>query len=241
MIHSSSIVITCEHAVSFIPPQWQEHFLHDVDLINSHRGIDFGALEVAQHLSNFFNVPLFSANVSRLLIDCNRSLSHEFCFSELSKNLSHQDKQKIISTYYKPYRNKVYQTITKQIEENKPVLHLSIHSFTPELNGEVRNADLAFLYDPKRREEKRISVYWQKILKLQAPDLRVRRNYPYLGISDGFTTFLRKHFSADRYVGIELEINQNLTFNKHDINQMKAILANSLTALIVNQNISIDF
>jgi hypothetical protein len=36
----------------------------------------------------------------------------------------------------------------------------------------------------------------------------VRRNYPYTGKSDGFTAYLRKRFDADRYVGVELEINQ---------------------------------
>ncbi len=47
-------------------------------------------------------------------------------------------------------------------------------------------------------------------------DLKVRRNYPYTGKSDGFTAYLRRRFPADVYVGIELEINQ-----KHVSNQRR--------------------
>jgi hypothetical protein len=36
----------------------------------------------------------------------------------------------------------------------------------------------------------------------------VRRNYPYVGYSDGLTTYLRTRFDDRQYSGIELEINQ---------------------------------
>ena len=51
---------------------------------------------------------------------------------------------------------------------------------------------------------------WQACLERRAPALRVRRNYPYTGKSDGLTAYLRRRFSADHYLGIELEINQLL-------------------------------
>ena len=38
--------------------------------------------------------------------------------------------------------------------------------------------------------------------------MRVRRNYPYNGASDGLTTYLRGRFSGRLYSGIELEVNQ---------------------------------
>jgi hypothetical protein len=42
------------------------------------------------------------------------------------------------------------------------------------------------------------------------PKWSVRRNYPYLGRSDGLTTYLRRRFDRDRYVGVEIEVNQRL-------------------------------
>ena len=45
-------------------------------------------------------------------------------------------------------------------------------------------------------------------LQRLAPQLRVRRNYPYAGKGDGLTRELRSRYSARTYIGIELEINQ---------------------------------
>ena len=41
-----------------------------------------------------------------------------------------------------------------------------------------------------------------------APNLRVRRNYPYAGKGDGLTAWFRQRLPPGVYVGIELEINQ---------------------------------
>jgi predicted N-formylglutamate amidohydrolase len=90
------------------------------------------------------------------------------------------------------------------------VIHLSIHSFTPELSGVVRDADIGLLYDPARRYEKKLCREWRKkIITINPAIGRVRMNYPYRGTSDGFTTYLRKKMKGS-YLGIEVEINQRL-------------------------------
>jgi hypothetical protein len=45
-----------------------------------------------------------------------------------------------------------------------------------------------------------------------APQLTVRRNYPYAGKGDGLTAYLRCRFPQRAYVGVELEINQRIVF-----------------------------
>ncbi len=40
----------------------------------------------------------------------------------------------------------------------------------------------------------------------------MRRNYPYAGKGDGLTSDLRLRFSRRSYVGIELEVNQQIVF-----------------------------
>jgi hypothetical protein len=47
-------------------------------------------------------------------------------------------------------------------------------------------------------------------LTQRAPELRLRRNYPYQGRGDGLTALLRKRHPDDTYVGIELEVNQRI-------------------------------
>jgi predicted N-formylglutamate amidohydrolase len=76
------------------------------------------------------------------------------------------------------------------------------------LNGTVRTADLGILYDPRRAAEKRGALLLQEKLLARLPDLRIRRNYPYTGYSDGHTTALRKLFAESRYAGFEIEVNQ---------------------------------
>lgn len=90
-----------------------------------------------------------------------------------------------------------------------PVLHLAIHSFTPNLNGEKRRADVALLYDPRRSPEAELCRRWAETLAMQSP-LRIRRNYPYRGVSDGLPTYFRRHFAEASYIGIEVELNQAL-------------------------------
>lgn len=88
------------------------------------------------------------------------------------------------------------------------MIHVASHSFTPVLDGAVRNADIGLLYDPARSGEVELCRRWQAQLRALAPNLKVRRNYPYAGKSDGFTAYLRRRFPAEVYIGIELEINQ---------------------------------
>jgi len=205
-----ALVISCEHAVNSIPQKYKSLFASFEDLLNTHRGIDFGALEIAQHLNKTLVCELVTATASRLLIDCNRSL-HLQCFSEVTQSLSSEEKKVIINQYYLPFRQQVSTLIHNYINQGLQVWHLSIHSFTPVLNDIVRSADIGLLYDPKRVSEKVLASQWQKELKKQAPQYRVRLNYPYKGISDGFTVALRKQWSQSDYAGIELESNQALT------------------------------
>jgi len=90
----------------------------------------------------------------------------------------------------------------------KPVLHLSIHTFTPVLRGKTRHCDIGLLFDPSRPREKSFCAFWKQELHAIAPALIVRSNYPYPGRADSFTAYLRKSLPPSKYLGIELEINQ---------------------------------
>jgi predicted N-formylglutamate amidohydrolase len=98
----------------------------------------------------------------------------------------------------------------KTVARMNRIIHVAVHSFTPELDGEVRNADVGLLYDPKRKGEVEICRRWASILRQRDPGIRLRMNYPYRGNADGLTTWLRRKHPASRYLGIELEINQAL-------------------------------
>lgn len=203
-----SYFITCEHGGNRIPSRYRECFKGKEALLHSHRGYDAGALRLARELSETLSAPLLVSTVSRLLVDLNRSSHHPKLFSEATRPLSSELRHKILTCYYLPYRTKAETAIEKTIACGQRVIHISSHSFTPELDGKMRNVDIGLLYDPAHEGEAMLCRRWQVALKECAPGLRSRMNYPYAGTSDGFTVYLRKRFPAERYLGIELEINQ---------------------------------
>jgi len=226
---ANALIITCEHAVNSIPPAFSDLFKHAKDILETHRGIDIGAKAIAEHLAHALPCDDYqAATTSRLLIDCNRSLNHSHCFSEWTKTLEQHEKQAIINTYYHPFRTAVIRRIEQLTQQKKRVLHLSIHSFTPILNGVKRETDIGLLYDPKRAGEKAFARDLKQSFKTIAPQYRVRMNYPYLGIHDGLIHTLRKKLSEQHYIGLEIESNQALMQNMRTKNQLTQTITSAL-------------
>jgi predicted N-formylglutamate amidohydrolase len=215
---SKALIISCEHAVNTIPVSYQPLFEHDQHVLDTHHAIDLGALTLAKGFSEAFNCPLVQATVSRLLIDCNRSLNHPRCFSTFTQSLPEKDKQSIINRYYRPYRDQLEDLVKQSLSQGKSVIHLSMHSFTPVLKSVTRNAEIGLLYDPQRQGERQLATIWRQHLRHHSCHYRVRMNYPYRGSSDGFTSSLRKQLTESDYLGLEVEANQSLTASSRDIN-----------------------
>ena len=96
------------------------------------------------------------------------------------------------------------------------------------IDGRLRTADVGLLYDPSRSSERRFCDRWKRSLHQIAPELRVRRNYPYLGKSDGFTTHLRRTIGSPRYLGIELEVNQRVLRTEETQRFLAKVISDSL-------------
>jgi predicted N-formylglutamate amidohydrolase len=204
----SRLLITCEHAGNDVPAEYGGLFEGRRALLATHRGWDPGALVLARDLAAAFQSPLFFTETTRLLIDVNRSLRTPDLHSEITKALPMAQRREIVRRYWQPHRERVEGWVRSEVAEGHRVVHIASHSFTPELHGHVRTADVGFLYDPRRPGEVDLCRRWIAALRELRPDLRLRRNYPYLGRSDGLTFRLRREYTPERYVGIELEVNQ---------------------------------
>ncbi len=202
------ILITCEHGGNKIPAPYRSLFHASQELLDSHRGYDIGALIMARELAAAFDAPLVTSTTSRLLIDLNRSIGHPKLHSDAVRAAPKSVRQQIIEEHYVPYRSEAEGIVSQAIASGSRVTHISSHSFTPELNGKVRNCDIGLLYDPERAGEVMLCERWKAALEASAPHIRVRRNYPYAGKGDGLTRLLRRRFAPETYVGIELEVNQ---------------------------------
>jgi len=178
--------------------------------LRSHRGWDPGALTVARFLSRELGRPLLRVTWSRLFVEANRSPTHPRIWSSFTRNLPKAERQRILERWWRPHRQEVEIAVAAVVARGQRVVHVAVHSFTPELEGEVRNAEVGFLYDSRRSDERGFCRRWALVLRQIAPELRVRFNYPYLGSADGLTTWLRRLHSEQRYLGIELEFNQGM-------------------------------
>jgi predicted N-formylglutamate amidohydrolase len=173
--------------------------------LRSHRGYDAGALAMARDLAAAMHAPLVASTgepTSR------RPQSIAFQSARLVGRLSLAElrrKLRVVQRHYAPYRRDVSTIVDDAVQSGRTVIHLSSHSFTPVLNGQVRTSDVGLLYDPARPGETVLAELWKAAFAERAPELRVRRNYPYAGKGDGLTRSLRRSHPPGRYVGIEVE------------------------------------
>lgn len=210
MPEGAAVLVTCEHGGKRVPPQYSELFAEAQHVLASHRGWDPGAEVLARHLGRALGTVPFVARTTRLLVDLNRSPGHPRQFSEFSRRLPDRDRLEILRRYYRPYRRRVEQLVARLTGAGQAVVHLSVHSFTPEWKGEIRQVDTGILFDPSRPWEKALAGRIRVALREIRPGWRIRFNQPYKGTSDGLTTWLRRRFSPESYLGLELEFNQAL-------------------------------
>jgi predicted N-formylglutamate amidohydrolase len=227
-----ALLLTCEHAGNRIPREYLPLFRNAAAVLETHRGLDIGALTVARHLARVTEAPLLFTEVSRLLVDNNRSLGNRTLFSEFVGALSNSDQQKILDAYYVPHRHAVEEAVRAARGRAASVLHLGIHSFTPVMNGVKRRADIGLLYDPTRPKERRFCDALHAALERIEPSFLIRRNYPYKGTGDGLTTALRKIHPAARYAGVEIEFNQGLLATRQDALRVAKSFGEALGSLI---------
>ena len=205
----ATLVLSCDHAVCAVPEWYRDRFRDSEETLTSHRGWDPGALNLAQAFAIKTRTPLAHGEVTRLLIDLNRSPDNPERFSEFAAGLSDDQRHKLHERYYVSYHDLLVERIQSGLKISPPVLHLSVHTFTRTLEGKRRTTDVGILFDPARPAEAAFAARWLTALRTAAADLRFDANAPYAGTADGMTTRFRRQFPDPAYLGIELEVCQS--------------------------------
>ena len=204
----------------------------------SHVGWDHGAIEIARRLADAFGAPLHAGRYSRLWVDLNRAehnpavVPHVAFGADVPGNvsLSAADRENRIRRDHRPYREAVQRDVHRRIELHGRCLHVPVHSFTPELNGNRRPYEVGILYDPAHALESKLA---QLLLgQLRDAGIEVRLNEPYLGTDDGIATWLRGVFAPDRYAGVELETSHAVTESPGGIERVSTALIAALPKLL---------
>ena len=199
-------VVSCEHAGTHLPGAYLA-LLAGAPL-RTHEGHDLGALAFARTLAAALDAPLLAQRTTRLLVDANRSETNRAVFSRYTHSLPRAARERLLARRHRPHREAVRTACEAAREAHGVVVHVAVHSFTPVLEGRMREVDIGVLYDPARDAERRIAGAWVEALKRRT-DLRVRRNQPYRGATDGLPTALRRAL-GEGYAGFELELSQGL-------------------------------
>lgn len=139
---TSDLILTCEHASALIPEQYQNLGLKEKDL-QTHIARDKGCGGLTVALAQKLGCCAFLGKYSRLLIDLNRRENEEELIVSVSdkkiipgnENISDEEKQHRLNTYYRPYYQAVFDKIASLKKQGIQPRLFSVHGFTPQLKG----------------------------------------------------------------------------------------------------------
>ena len=209
------LVLSCEHASWMLPP--------GVDLgvpssvVQSQAGWDHGAFEIASRWSEVVGLPVHAGAFSRMFVDLNRPPEHPDVIPKISygapvpgnAGLLAAERALRLETFHAPYWNAIRRDVAARLLDTGACLHLSSHSFAPELDPAQRTYDCGVLYDPAHAFEAELAE--RLLFALRTAGLDVRANQPYGGTGPAVCTALRIENAGKHYAGIELETSHAVT------------------------------
>ena len=226
-------LVSIEHASNAIPSELGDLGLSN-EILESHVAWDPGAKEVGTYLASALKAPIVTGEYSRLVADLNRSPDnhesvpvHAFGVDVPGNCKLSQEMIALRKTrYHTPYWSEVENHIETIFKQGDRCLHLGVHSFTDNYQGQVRELDIGLLVDPNHIGDGPITKLVHDHLKTTGLDCRI--NEPYTGLDDGITTNLRNRFADGRYASIEFEVS-----HRH-LNQLEMIAEHIVQAVLAS-------
>lgn len=184
----SDTLLVCEHAGIEIPARLNQLGLGKNEF-GMHIARDIGAEPVARRLAQLLDCTLILQRYSRLVIDCNRPPGSPQSIPEISDGVSVPGNQALTQADIDQRRTRIFEPFADACRTAiaRPDLQyaFSVHSFTPEMNGESRPWDVGLLYrDAISRGDQLMSLS-----RLMWSDLNIGENEPY-NISDSGDWFI---------------------------------------------------
>jgi predicted N-formylglutamate amidohydrolase len=203
----TAVLLVCDHASNRVPASLAGLGLVPTQL-RRHIGWDIGAAEVTRHLSRRLRAAAVLSGVSRLVIDCNRTLEDSTSIPEWSdgvaipgnRQLTRRDRDRRASNWFHPYHRAIANQLERLERSHRTVTLVSIHSFTPIMEGRRRPWPIGVLWDRDPRLAPSV------IAALGRRGHLVGDNEPYSG--SGFT--IDTHAAEHGRPHVTFEIRQDL-------------------------------
>ena len=225
------LLLVCDHASNRFPQSLGSMGLDYPDRV-SHMTLDIGAGAIAEVLADKLGATAVLSQYSRLIVDCNRELSDNSVFLENSEgidipgnqNLSSSEKERRISEIYWPYHNAIEAQIYRLRDQGINPVIISIHSFTPFMNGKDREWEMGVLWD----KDQATAEFF--LNKLTDAGFLVGDNEPYSGKApEDFTIDYHAEPIGLAHVGIE--IRQDLIDHGEGVERISDTLHEVISAL----------
>ena len=199
----SGLLLIADHASSRVPPDIDLGI--DPALLREHIAVDVGVEPLAHDLAARLDCPAIIASVSRLVIDLNRRPEEPHAIPITSDGrsvpgnavLDEAGRRERVERFWKPY----HALIDARIEELRPRMLLSLHSFTPRLSSrpeEERPWQIGILYNEDDRAAR------LGIERLRRAGVTTGDNEPYSGKILNTTMNLHGEARGLPYLGIEV-------------------------------------
>lgn len=229
----ADVLLVCDHASNFIPRQHQQLGVNPENL-RRHIAYDIGAVGVARKLADCLQATLVASRFSRLLIDPNRFPDDPGSIPEYSdgtpipgnQGLSRADRDYRYQHFFLPYHQTIASQLKRLLTTSIVPMVISVHSFTPVMDGIQRPWHVGVLWD----KDNRVAAPLLAALRCES-GLNVGDNKPYHAKEPvGYT--MEWHIERAGLPHALLEIRQDLIADENGALEWAERLARALEDII---------
>lgn len=151
---TSPFLLAADHYGRILPRALGDLGVAESELTR-HIAWDIGIAGVAERLAQMLDAHLIAQRYSRLVIDCNRSpgvASSILVISEATtiprnEGISQGERAARRREIFEPYHRRIDLAIDRRLQDKRPTVLVSLHSFTPVYAGVTRPWHIGALYN----------------------------------------------------------------------------------------------
>jgi len=220
------ILIVADHASNTIPPEFNGLGLTH-DALEAHIAWDIGTAALGHALSARLGCEAILSNVSRLVVDKNRRIDQPGLIPDISDGIAIPGNTELtdsavnarLEDFYHPYHAAIEAAVASK---TAPML-ISLHSFTPHMDGRQRPWQCGLLYNQDDRLARKAISFFAQF------DLCVGDNQPYPG--NIYNATMDRHAEAAGHPYLMLEIRNDLLATDKDVAWWSAKVADFIAQL----------
>ncbi len=238
---SAPILIICDHASNRVPKILDNVGLSKADLAK-HIAWDPGTEDIGQYMSEKLDAAAVFATYSRIVVDVNRGERSPECMREVSdhivvpgnQKLSAAEKRQRLDEIFWPYHRALSGQIKALRKKGIVPMIVSLHSFTPEMDGYKRPWEIGVLWNKEETIARRVV----ENLRAQNPGMVVGENEPYtLKQANLSKNTIKTHAEDTGLPYIIVEFRQDLVATKRDALKWGRIFLEAIAPILIDEEV----